>query len=292
MNSSYRSLLEKKNTELRQVVKSIVLAIIAGALFITLLLMLWYLSSPLGAPASHTLTSLFATDSVQSWWYITRAAGLTAYFLLWLSNAWGLALSTKILKPILETMFTFDFHEFLSLLGLGFVLLHVIVLMFDKFLPYNLLQILIPFTGTYRPFWVGLGIIGFYLFLLVTVTFYLRQRIGQKAFRFIHVFSLAGYLGVTLHGLFAGTDSALPIAKVLYGFTFLIMLFLTVFWFVMNRLNRPTPVPAPAAAKKPQVQSNRMTYTGSYQSMKRNNSSLSTYSKTPSSSSQNPNRRR
>jgi predicted ferric reductase len=256
MQSSYPSLIEKKNAELKQKARTIFMGFFSGGLFVTLLLMLWYLGSPLGATTSRTLTGLFA---------ITRAAGLTAYFLLWFSNAWGLALSTKILQPVLEHIFTYDFHEFLSLLGLGFVLLHVIVLLFDKFLPFNILQILIPFTGSYRPLWVGLGIIGFYLFLLVTVTFYIRQQIGQKAFRAIHVLSLAGYLSVTLHGLFAGTDSALPITQILYGGSFLIILFLTVFWIVMNRLNQPKPEPVPV--KKPELR--KPAYSGSYQNVKR-----------------------
>jgi methionine sulfoxide reductase heme-binding subunit len=265
MNSSYPALAEKKATELRNMLKGVLMAMLAGVLFVILLLMVWFLRSPLGAPASTSLTWLFSTDSVQAWWYITRAAGLTAYFLLWLSMAWGLALATKILQPVLENLFTFDFHEYLSLLGLGFVILHVIVLLFDKFLPFNLLQVLIPFIDSYRPFWVGLGVIGFYLFLLVTVTFYIRQRIGQKAFRAIHILSLLGYLGTTLHGLYAGTDSALPITKVLYAGSFLIILFLTVFWFVMNRLNQPKPVPEPV--KKPQLRT--PVYSGSGQSVKR-----------------------
>lgn len=269
MNSSHPALAEKKAAELRTMLKSVFMVFLAGGLFLALLLMLWFLQSPLGAPAANSLKSLFAADSVQAWWYITRAAGLTGYFLLWLSMAWGLALSTNILSPFLENLFTFDFHEYLSLLGLGFVLLHVIVLLFDKFLPFNLFQILIPFIDTYRPLWVGLGILGFYLFLLVTVTFYIRQRIGAKAFRAIHVLSLLGYLGTTLHGLYAGTDSALSITKILYGGSFLVILFLTVFWFVMNRLEQPKPVTAPV--KKPGLRT--PAYSGSYQGIKRNASS-------------------
>jgi predicted ferric reductase len=81
---------------------------------------------------------------------------------------------------------------------------------------------------------VGLGIISFYLLLLVTFTFYIRQRIGAKAFRSIHILSLVSYLGTTLHGLFAGTDSALPITMLIYAGTFLIVVFLTVYWLIMR----------------------------------------------------------
>ena len=196
------------------------------------------LGSSLGGESiAQQLRSLIGLDSVQIWWYVTRAAGLTGYFLLWLSMIWGFAIPSKIFQPILEGIFTYDFHEHLSLLGLGFVFLHVFVLLFDKYLPFNLIQILIPFTDTYRPLWVGMGIISFYMFLLVTATFYLRQQISSRAFRSIHLLSLFGYLGATLHGLLSGTDSALPMTKILYAGTFLVVIFFTVYWLVMHLLS-------------------------------------------------------
>jgi predicted ferric reductase len=147
---------------------------------------------------------------------------------------WGFAIPTGMIRPVLENIFTYDFHEHLSLLGIGFVIVHVVVLLFDKYLPFSILQILVPFLDTYRPLWVGLGIISFYLLLLVTFTFYIRQRIGAKAFRSIHILSLVSYLGTTVHGLFAGTDSALPITMLIYAGTFLIVVFLTVYWLIMR----------------------------------------------------------
>src|SRR6185369_232404 len=113
-------------------------------------------------------------------------------------------------------------------------IVHVVVLLFDKYLPFSVLQLLVPFTGTYRPLWVGLGIISFYFLLLVTFTFYLRPKIGAKAFRSIHVLSLVSYLGTTLHGLFAGTDSALPVTMLMYVGTFLVVVFLTAYWLIMR----------------------------------------------------------
>jgi predicted ferric reductase len=214
------------------------LFLFVGSIFISMLAISWFAQTPVGAPAANTFNSLLALNTVQAWWYITRAAGLTSYMLLWLSMIWGMAISTKILSPSVDGSDSYDFHEFLSLLGLGFVLLHVIVLLFDKFLPFSVWEILIPFVDTYRPLWVGFGIIGFYLFLLVTVTFYMRRTIGSKAFRSIHVLSLVGYLGATLHGLFAGTDSALLITKFIYLGTFLVVVFLTVYWFVLSGLNK------------------------------------------------------
>ncbi len=184
------------------------------------------------------ISKLFAADSLQFWWYLTRAAGLMGYFLIWLSTFWGLVISSKILDGFMDRTFTFDFHEYLSLIGLGFIAVHVLVLLADKYLPYNLWQILIPFLSPYRPLWVGLGVIAFYLSLLVTVTFYLRKMIGNEIFRKLHYLSLVAYLGSTLHGLYAGTDSALAITNLLYKGTGLITLFLLVYWLVILRLRK------------------------------------------------------
>jgi predicted ferric reductase len=155
------------------------------------------------------------------------------YFLIWLSTAWGLVVSSKILDSFMERAFAYDFHEYLSWLGLAFIATHVIVLMADKYLPYTIWQVLIPFLSPYRPFWVGIGVITFYLSLLVTITFYLKKKIGMELFRKIHYLSLVGYVGATLHGLYAGTDSVLPIANLLYKGTFLITLFLIVYWVIL-----------------------------------------------------------
>jgi sulfoxide reductase heme-binding subunit YedZ len=189
-------------------------------------------------PLIDFLSKLFAINSLQFWWYLTRAAGLMGYFLLWLSTAWGLVVSSKILDTFMERAFTYDFHEYLSLLGLGFIAVHVSVLMADQYLPYSIWQVLVPFLSPYRPLWVGIGVITFYLSLLVTVTFYLKKHIGMSAFRKIHYLSLVAYVGATVHGLYGGTDSVLPLANFLYKGTFLVTLFLVAYWIVLLLLRK------------------------------------------------------
>ena len=230
----------KRSSPLNSLIKPTASILLVGAIFVVILLVITMGSSLGGA---QVIPSLFGMDSTQLWWFITRASGLTGYFLIWLSMVWGFAIATKIVHPLVEGTFVYDFHEHLSLLGLGFVLLHIVVLLFDRFLTFNVLQLLIPFVDSYRPLWVGLGIISFYIMLLVTVTFYLRSHIGAQAFRSIHVLSIAGYFGTTLHGLFAGTDSSLPITMILYAGTFLSVVFLTVYWWVMRRPEKKVEAP-------------------------------------------------
>ncbi len=241
-----------------RLVKGALIAVLVGMIFAGSLFVLWASQMPAGAAVGDGLTALFATNTVQSWWYVTRAAGLTSYFLLWLSMVWGMAISTRIFHPTVDGTYSYDFHEFLSLLGLGFVLLHVLVLLFDKYLPFNLLQILIPFVDSYRPLWVGLGIFGFYIFLLVTVTFYIRRMIGTRAFRGIHLLSLLGYVGATLHGLYAGTDSALTITQLVYIGTALVVVFLTAYWFALSAMTKREKAAAEARAEAARRQLHRL----------------------------------
>jgi predicted ferric reductase len=228
--SNQRSGKQERTYSTLQVVVSIVgtFIVVGLILFVAVLAM-----TPVGQSLGTFLSWLFAANSVQTWWYVTRASGIIAYLLLWFSTILGLAVTSKYLDGMLDRLFTYDFHEFISLLAIVFTLVHVLVLTLDKYLPYTFAQILVPFISPYRPFWVGVGVISFYLIVLVTVTFYLRNKIGKRAFRTIHYLSLLSYIGVTLHGYYSGTDTALPSMKILYDVSGLAVLFLTVYWLVL-----------------------------------------------------------
>jgi len=51
--------------------------------------------TPTGKGLGNYLRWLFAADSVQIWWYVTRASGIIAYLLLWVSTMLGLAVTSK-----------------------------------------------------------------------------------------------------------------------------------------------------------------------------------------------------
>ena len=220
----------------------VAIAVLIGILLEVVIAAVFLLSRlPAGAAIGHIFDALLALNSVQALWYVTRAAGIIAYLLLWLSTAWGLAVSSKILDPVLHRAFTYDFHQFLSLLAIGFVVLHVAVLVGDRYLPFSIAAVLIPFASPYRPVWVGVGIIAFYLSLLVSVTFYIRSWIGIKTFRAIHTASFIAFFGAALHGLLSGTDSPLTAMQLVYAGTTLVVVFLTAYWAILAWLNRARP---------------------------------------------------
>jgi methionine sulfoxide reductase heme-binding subunit len=229
--------------------------LIAGAAFIGTVTIFFVVNSPLGSTISGWVTWALAINSQQVTWYVTRAAGLIAYLLLWLSTIWGLAVSSKIMDSLLHRTFTYDFHQFISLLALGFLGLHMSVLLFDHYQPYTLLQVLFPVFSPYRPLWVAIGGVAMYLSLLVTVTYYLRGRIGMKTFRAIHVSSLVAYLGATLHSLFSGTDTALLPARLMYFGSFLVVVFLVVYWLIARPARKPKLAAAGNAAPPRSLQS-------------------------------------
>ena len=76
----------------------------------------------------------------------------------------------------------------------------------DPFAPLRLTDAVIPFTGRYRPVWVGLGAVAFDLLVVVVVTSLLRRRIGARAWRGVHWAAYACWPPALAHTLGTGSD--------------------------------------------------------------------------------------
>ena len=173
--------------------------------------------------------SLLSTEPI-AFWLLSRASGGVAFGLLWLSLASGLAITNKMARAWPGGPSAFDLHQFSSLLGLAFSLFHALILLGDKFIGYSLPQILIPFASLgYAPFWVGLGQVSLYLMVIVSLSYYVRGVIGRKNWRRLHYLSFGMYALVLLHGIMAGTDTALGWVQAGYWFSGASLLFLTIF---------------------------------------------------------------
>jgi predicted ferric reductase len=163
-------------------------------------------------------------------WYLSRGSALVAYGLLWFSMALGVGVTNKLAAKWPGLAKTNELHQFISILGLAFGLFHGLILLGDQYSHYSLVQILLPFSMTqYRPFGVGLGQLGFYLWAIVLLSFYVRKKIGTKTWRFIHYFSYLTFLGALIHGLISGTDAGLQATQLYYWITGGLLLFLTVY---------------------------------------------------------------
>ncbi|MDL2334827.1 MAG: hypothetical protein QFC55_02200 [Chloroflexota bacterium] len=180
-------------------------------------------------------------------WYATRFLGFLAYGALAVSVAYGLLLSTGILDRIAHRVVSFTLHQDLSAIAIGLTALHGAVLALDTFVPQSVRQLIIPFAGPYRPEWVGIGQITFYLMIVVYASFSVRRRIGQRAWRLLHYTTLLAFVGATAHGLMSGTDSPAAWAFWAYTLASVAVAFLLVYRITLSVANTARPVARPGA---------------------------------------------
>lgn len=160
-------------------------------------------------------------------WHLIRSSGIFAYILLTASMVWGLLLSNQLVKNWSPGVVSISIHSTLSWLGLLLSAMHALLLVFDDYFTYTLGDIMIPFVGPYRPEWVGFGTLGFWILLIVTISFAFKKQLGQKIWKRLHYMSYLVYLLVTAHALFAGTDSDLLGFRIMIGVSVLLVVLLT-----------------------------------------------------------------
>jgi DMSO/TMAO reductase YedYZ heme-binding membrane subunit len=207
---------------------SLILGVLGGLILLTTG---WLLTS---TPAGLALAQALALTE-KTPWYFTRSAGTVAYLLLASSTIWGLLLSTKLLKDHIPAALSLAMHNILSWLAVVLTSLHALALLWDSYYSYSLADLTVPFIGPYKPGWVGLGIIGFYLMFLTSLSFNFRKQIGQKRWRQLHYLTFGVYLLATVHGVTAGTDSGNLGMQLLYWSSGLLVLFLTNFRLLVGK---------------------------------------------------------
>jgi sulfoxide reductase heme-binding subunit YedZ len=141
-----------------------------------------------------------------TYWYLTRSTGAVALLLLTLAIALGILDVQRWSSPRWPRFVVDSLHRNVSLLAMAFLVAHILTSVLDSFAPIGLLDAVIPFVGSYRPFWLGLGAVAFDLILAVTVTSLLRQRIGFGTWRAIHWLTYASWPIALLHGFGTGSD--------------------------------------------------------------------------------------
>ena len=148
-------------------------------------------------------------------WITSRAAGIAAMLLASASVTLGLMMSSKRKSESKR-----DFralHEALSLTTLAMVAVHGLALVGDQFFHPGLSGIAIPFVGTYRPLWTGIGIIAGYGLAALGLSYYFRNRIGAARWKRLHRLTAIFWLLAVVHTIKAGSDAAQPWFLVLGG---------------------------------------------------------------------------
>jgi Ferric reductase like transmembrane component len=141
-----------------------------------------------------------------AYWYLTRGTGAVTLILLSASTILGIV-DQRRWRSSRWPRFTLDaLHQTVSLLVMAFLAIHILTSVLDSFAPISLLNAIVPFTGSYRPIWLGLGTLSFDLLLAVTITSLLRRRLGHRSWRLVHWLAYAAWPVAVVHGLGTGSD--------------------------------------------------------------------------------------
>ena len=176
--------------------------------------------APLGVAATTLRTPVFhqiAAKTKQSWpWYVARGAGLTAAVLLILLIFSGIGLVTGFTYRLLEPIAAWSVHRAIGIAFGVSACLHVLALLFDRYVGFTPLQVLVPFLSPYKPvtidgihlgsLYVALGVFGLYIAAIIILSSLYWKDTKPNLWKALHYL---GYLLVILtffHALYLGAD--------------------------------------------------------------------------------------
>jgi sulfoxide reductase heme-binding subunit YedZ len=143
-------------------------------------------------------------------WITSRAAGTAALVLSSASVSAGLLIGQRHGAGRGLGGDARALHEALSLATLAAIAIHGLTLLGDHFLHPTIVDISIPFTGAYRPFWTGIGIASAWALAALGLSYYARGRIGQSRWRSLHRLTAVFWILGIVHSLGSGTDAGQP----------------------------------------------------------------------------------
>ncbi len=169
-----------------------------------------------------------------SWpWYVVRAAGFVAAAALFILILSGIGLVTGGTFRFLEPLTAWASHRALGIIFGVASIIHVGSLLFDRFIPFRLVDILVPWVSNYKPvtiagfhlgsLFVALGVLSFYLLAIIIVTSLVWIDKKPLVWKFVHLLSYLVLIFVFVHALYLGTDLAGGVMKLVWIFVGLVM---------------------------------------------------------------------
>jgi methionine sulfoxide reductase heme-binding subunit len=141
-------------------------------------------------------------------WYLTRGTGAATLVLLTLTLVLGVVNVRRWAPRGLQRFVVDDLHRMLGLLVVVLIAVHVATSVLSSYVSISVIDVLVPFVGSYHPFWLGLGALALDLLAALIVTSLLRARIGLRAWRAVHWAAYACWPVAVVHGIGMGTDAS------------------------------------------------------------------------------------
>jgi Predicted ferric reductase len=144
-------------------------------------------------------------------WVGARATGVAAYIAVCLSILSGIALRTSVLDFLATNRALRSLHDFMTWVWIPLGFVHVATLLLDKTAQIAPGDLIVPFRVSYAPVAIGLGTLSLDIVVLVTVTSWLRRRMDDRLWRWVHRSSYVAFATLFFHALLSGTDFSSPL---------------------------------------------------------------------------------
>ncbi len=149
-------------------------------------------------------------------WYVNRGTGIVLIALLTIVSALGVWSLRARAGGRVPGFVVQSLHRNLALVSAALLGTHVASAIADEYVDIRWWQAFAPWQLAYRPAWLAVGVIALDVLLVVVVTSLLRDRLGQRAWRLVHVTAYAAWAAGLVHGLGIGTDTGDPRARSVY----------------------------------------------------------------------------
>lgn len=145
-----------------------------------------------------------------AFWYASRAMGLASLLLFTAVVVVGALNSARFASANWPRFAVAHLHRNLSLVAVAFLAVHIATAVIDPYAGIGWISVLVPFSSSYHPFWLGLGAVAFDLIIALIVSSLLRPRISHRTWRALHWTAYACWPIAVLHGWgIGGADSRL-----------------------------------------------------------------------------------
>jgi len=174
-------------------------------------------------------------------WYLNRATGTVLLVLLTLVLVLGVLSTFGRAGRGVPRFVTQAFHRNVSLLTAGLLVAHVLTAVLDTYVDIRWWQAVLPFGGTYKPVWLGLGAVALDVIVVVVLTSLVRTRLGHRSWRAVHWTAYALWPIAVAHAVGSGTDVHGQTVRHI-GLSALGLVGCAVAWRVLSRRSaRPAP---------------------------------------------------
>ena len=198
-------------------------------------------AQPLLARLPQTIAAASrATATSPTLWYLTRATAVAAYIALTFSIILGMLRTVGRQASERVPWSVTELHQVMAVLSGVLVLAHIVSILFDSYIPFTFINIILPFSEPYKEPYTRLGVYAMYAMALVLLSSWLRRRISYRAWRTIHYVSFIAFVLATTHGFFTGSDTDEPWMRAVYGASAAIVIFL-----ILVRVFAGAPAPTP-----------------------------------------------